>query len=82
MSGGTWLTKHGAFLWVGPPAVFLRFWHLGSAALIGDESYYWLWSERLALAYYDNAAGVALLVRMSTLFGGQSELGIRWLNAP
>jgi 4-amino-4-deoxy-L-arabinose transferase-like glycosyltransferase len=62
-------------------AAALRFWRLGSPALIGDESYYWLWSERLALCYYDNPAGVALMVRLSTLLGGRSEAGIRWLNA-
>lgn len=62
-------------------AALLRFWRLGEAALIGDESYYWLWSERLAPAYFDNPAGVALLVRLSTLLGGGSEVGIRWLNA-
>jgi 4-amino-4-deoxy-L-arabinose transferase-like glycosyltransferase len=59
----------------------LRFWRLGAVALIGDESYYWLWSERPAPAYFDNAAGVAFLVRASTALAGQSERGIRWLNA-
>jgi 4-amino-4-deoxy-L-arabinose transferase-like glycosyltransferase len=62
-------------------AAVLRFWRLGTPALIGDESYYWLWSERLAPAYLDNAAGVAFAVRASTALGGQSEVGIRWLNA-
>ncbi|UCC61500.1 MAG: glycosyltransferase family 39 protein, partial [Anaerolineae bacterium] len=62
-------------------AAALRFWRLGEVALIGDESYYWLWSERLALSYYDNPAGVALMVRLSTWIGGQGEAGIRWLNA-
>jgi 4-amino-4-deoxy-L-arabinose transferase-like glycosyltransferase len=62
-------------------AVALRFWRLGDAALIGDESYYWLWSEHLAPSYYDNPAGVAVIVRLSTLIAGQSEVGIRWLNA-
>ncbi len=59
----------------------LRLWGLGRLALIADESYYWLWSQHLAMAYYDNPAGVALLVRASTLVAGQSEVGIRWLNA-
>ena len=62
-------------------AAVLRTWRLGWVALIGDESYYWLWSEHLALSYYDNPAGVALMVRLSTLLAGQSEVGIRWLNA-
>jgi 4-amino-4-deoxy-L-arabinose transferase-like glycosyltransferase len=59
----------------------LRFWRLGEVALIGDESYYWLWSEHLAPAYFDNPAGVAFVVRASTALGGQGEVGIRWLNA-
>jgi len=62
-------------------AAVLRFWRLGEVALIGDESYYWLWSKRLAPAYFDNPAGVAFVVRASTALGGQGEVGIRWLNA-
>jgi 4-amino-4-deoxy-L-arabinose transferase-like glycosyltransferase len=81
MRRSVWLVRHGTLWAIVLVAALLRLWRLGEAALIGDESYYWLWSERLAPAYYDNAAGVALLVRLSTLLGGQSELGVRWLNA-
>jgi uncharacterized membrane protein len=59
----------------------LRFWQLGELALIGDESYYWLWSRHLDWAYFDHPAGVALLTWLSTTLGGPSETGIRWLNA-
>jgi 4-amino-4-deoxy-L-arabinose transferase-like glycosyltransferase len=59
----------------------LRFWRLGSLALIGDESYYWLWSQRLDWAYFDHPAGVAVLTWLSTALGGQAEAGVRWLNA-
>jgi 4-amino-4-deoxy-L-arabinose transferase-like glycosyltransferase len=62
-------------------AAGLRFWDLGRVGLIGDESYYWLWSEHLAPSYFDHPAGVAWMVRVSTLLGGSSEAGIRWLNA-
>jgi 4-amino-4-deoxy-L-arabinose transferase-like glycosyltransferase len=62
-------------------AAALRFWRLGDLALIGDESYYWLWSRHLDWAYFDHPAGVALQVWLSTLLGGQTEAGIRWLNA-
>jgi hypothetical protein len=62
-------------------AAILRFWRLGYVALIGDESYYWLWSEHLAPSFFDNPAGVAIVVRTSTLIVGRSEIGIRWLNA-
>lgn len=62
-------------------ASFLRFWRLGTVLLIGDEAYYWQWSRHLAPSYYDHPAGVALVVRLSTLIGSESEAGIRWLNA-
>jgi 4-amino-4-deoxy-L-arabinose transferase-like glycosyltransferase len=62
-------------------ALALRFVNLGNLALIGDESYYWLWSQNLDWAYYDHPAGVALLVRASTALAGSSPWGIRWLNA-
>jgi 4-amino-4-deoxy-L-arabinose transferase-like glycosyltransferase len=60
---------------------FLRLLWLGRPALIGDESYYWLWSTHLDWAYFDHPAGVALLTWLSTAVGGSSEAGIRWLNA-
>lgn len=62
-------------------AYVLRFWYLGALPLIGDEAYYLLWSQRLDWAYFDHPAGVALLTRLSTLVGGTSEFGVRWLNA-
>jgi 4-amino-4-deoxy-L-arabinose transferase-like glycosyltransferase len=62
-------------------ALALRLFNLGDLALIGDESYYWLWSRNLDWAYYDHPAGVALLVRSSTSLAGSGPWGIRWLNA-
>ena len=59
----------------------LRFWRLGDLALIGDESYFWLWSRHLDWAYFDHPAGTAVLIWLSTALGGGSEAGIRWLNA-
>lgn len=61
--------------------VALRFWRLGDLAVVGDESYYWLWSRHLAPGYYDNPGGVAWMVALSTWLGGASEVGVRWLNA-
>jgi 4-amino-4-deoxy-L-arabinose transferase-like glycosyltransferase len=54
--------------------------NLATLALLPDEAYYWLWSRQLDWAYYDHPAGTALLLRLSTELGGQSEFGIRWLN--
>jgi hypothetical protein len=49
--------------------------------LFGDEAYYLLWADRLALSYFDHPAGIAFLLKLSTLLGGASEFGVRWLNA-
>jgi 4-amino-4-deoxy-L-arabinose transferase-like glycosyltransferase len=68
-------------LLIGSLALALRFINLRDLALIGDESYYWLWSRNLDWAYYDHPAGVALLVRASTALAGSDPCGIRWLNA-
>jgi 4-amino-4-deoxy-L-arabinose transferase-like glycosyltransferase len=62
-------------------AAILRFWRLGGMPLFGDEAYYLLWADRLAPAYHDHPAGIALLLKMSTALGGRSEAGVRWLNA-
>jgi 4-amino-4-deoxy-L-arabinose transferase-like glycosyltransferase len=59
----------------------LRFWHLSDPSLLNDEAYYWLWSRHLDWAYFDNPAGIALLVWLSRTLGGASEMGIRWINA-
>lgn len=70
-----------AFLPIVATAAALRFLSLGDLSLIGDESYYWLWSRHPAWAYYDHPAGVALLIRVSTALGCSTPFGIRWLNA-
>ena len=62
-------------------ALALRFWRLGAMPLVGDEAYYLLWADRLAPAYIDHPAGIAFLMKLSTLFLGRNELGVRWLNA-
>ena len=62
-------------------ALALRFWRLGAMPLFGDEAYYLLWADRLAPAYVDHPAGIAFVFKLSTLFLGRNELGVRWLNA-
>ncbi len=59
----------------------LRFWRLADISLVGDESYFWLWSQHLAWTYLDHPGGVAWLIGFSAWLGGGSEWGIRWLNA-
>jgi 4-amino-4-deoxy-L-arabinose transferase-like glycosyltransferase len=62
-------------------ALALRFWRLGAMPLSADEAYYLLWTGRLAPAYVDHPAGIALLLKLSTALFGRSEFGVRWLNA-
>ena len=45
-----------------------------------DETYYWLWSKKLALSYFDHPPMVAYLIKMTTLFG-DSHMEVR-LAAP
>lgn len=59
----------------------LRFWRLADISLVGDESYFWLWSQHLAWTYLDHPGGMAWLIGLSTWLGDKSEWGIRWLNA-
>lgn len=42
-----------------------------------DEAYYWLWSKNLATGYYDHPPMVALVIRLGTLIGGDTEFGVR-----
>ena len=62
-------------------ATALRLLRLDALSLIGDESYYWLWSRHPAWAYYDHPAGVAMMIRASTTIAGPTPWGVRWLNA-
>jgi 4-amino-4-deoxy-L-arabinose transferase-like glycosyltransferase len=42
-----------------------------------DEAYYWVWSQHLAMGYYDHPPGVALLIRAGTIIGGATPFGVR-----
>jgi 4-amino-4-deoxy-L-arabinose transferase-like glycosyltransferase len=45
--------------------------------LDGDETYYWEWSRRLALGYFDHPPMIAYLIRIGRLLAGDTALGIR-----
>jgi 4-amino-4-deoxy-L-arabinose transferase-like glycosyltransferase len=47
-----------------------------SVPLHFDEAYYWLWSQKLALSYFDHPPMIAWLVAMTTIFGN-SEVFVR-----
>src|ERR1700710_3244772 len=45
-----------------------------------DEAYYWMWSKHLAGGYYDHPPMVAVVIRLGTLIGGDTELGVRLVS--
>src|SRR5258708_15595809 len=45
-----------------------------------DEAYYWMWSKHLAPGYYDHPPMVALVIRLGTAIGGDTELGVRLVS--
>src|SRR5439155_817722 len=55
-------------------------WLVGSRVpLDPDESYYWEWSRRLALGYYDHPPAIAYLIRAGTAIFGPTTLGVRFV---
>jgi 4-amino-4-deoxy-L-arabinose transferase-like glycosyltransferase len=55
-------------------------WVVGSRIpLDPDESYYWEWSRRLALGYYDHPPAIACLIRAGTTIFGPTPLGVRFV---
>ncbi|HEU4384835.1 MAG TPA: glycosyltransferase family 39 protein [Anaeromyxobacteraceae bacterium] len=59
-------------------AALLRALAFGGLELYTDESYYWLWSQRPALGYYDHPPMVAWLIWLSRQ-AVPGELGVRLL---
>ena len=45
--------------------------------LFPDETYYWEWSRRLALSYFDHPPVIAWLIRAGTTLAGHTALGVR-----
>jgi membrane-associated phospholipid phosphatase len=52
----------------------------GPLDLSGDEAYQWTWSKHLALSYYSKPFGIALLQKLGTLIGGDTEFGVRFCS--
>ncbi len=46
--------------------------------LIGDESFYWLWSKHLDLSYVDHPPMIAYYIKGLTLIFGDTEFAIRF----
>ncbi|MEP7015084.1 MAG: glycosyltransferase family 39 protein [Verrucomicrobiota bacterium] len=45
-----------------------------------DEAHYWMWSDRLAPAYFSKGPGVAFAIRAGTALFGASEFGVRFFS--
>src|SRR5882757_10544510 len=56
----------------------VRFTMLGTSDLSFDETHYWMWSERLAPAYFSKGPGIAFAIRASTALFGATEFGVRF----
>jgi len=53
---------------------------LGTIDLGVDEAHYWMWSERLAPAYFSKGPGVAFAIRASIALFGATEFGVRFFS--
>lgn len=56
----------------------IRLTLLGTTDLSFDEAHYWMWSERLAPAYYSKGPGVAFAIWSSVSVFGTNEFGVRF----
>jgi 4-amino-4-deoxy-L-arabinose transferase-like glycosyltransferase len=45
-----------------------------------DEAHYWMWSERLAPAYFSKGPAIAFVIRASTALFGANEFGVRFFS--
>jgi len=55
----------------------LHAWVAATAPLSGDEAYYWLWSRRLQLSYFDHPGMSAWWIAAATEALGESTFAIR-----
>src|SRR5438876_5111597 len=58
----------------------IRFSLLATTDLEFDEAHYWMWSERLAPAYFSKGPGIAFAMRASTAIFGANEFGVRFFS--
>ena len=60
--------------------VLMRLVAAAFTPLTFDEAYYWIWSKHLAGGYYDHPPMVAIVIRLGTMIGGDTELGVRLVS--
>ncbi|MBI3443940.1 MAG: glycosyltransferase family 39 protein [Magnetospirillum sp.] len=58
-------------------AALVHLWLAGHTLLSGDEAYYWLWSRRLQLSYFDHPGMMAWWMAAMTFGFGASEMAVR-----
>src|SRR5437899_4758443 len=58
----------------------MRLSMLTASDLEFDEAHYWMWSERLAPAYFSKGPGIAFVMRASTAIFGANEFGVRFFS--
>ncbi|MBA3386635.1 MAG: glycosyltransferase family 39 protein [Chthoniobacterales bacterium] len=56
----------------------IRLTLIGTTDLSFDEAHYWMWSERLAPAYFSKGPGVAFTIWSSVALFGPNEFGVRF----
>jgi Dolichyl-phosphate-mannose-protein mannosyltransferase len=72
-------TTRAVWLFIGALTA-IRFSLLATTDLSFDEAHYWMWSERLAPAYFSKGPGIAFAIRASTALFGANEFGVRFLS--
>jgi 4-amino-4-deoxy-L-arabinose transferase-like glycosyltransferase len=58
----------------------IRLSMLATTDLEFDEAHYWMWSERLAPAYFSKGPAIAFVMRASTAIFGANEFGVRFFS--
>src|SRR5213596_3841989 len=58
----------------------IRLSMLATTDLEFDEAHYWMWSERLAPAYFSKGPSIAFAMRASTAIFGANEFGVRFFS--
>ena len=72
-------TARGVWLFVAALTA-IRLSLVATTDLSFDEAHYWMWSERLAPAYFSKGPGIAFAMRASTAVFGANEFGVRFFS--
>lgn len=57
-----------------------RLWFCTQPELVGDEAYYWLWTQHPDWSYFSKGPGVAWAITLGTTLFGNNELGVRFVS--